>query len=76
MNIEFLSTVAVIARDPPVSRKLYVDALLRERGGLMVAPRRLRTGGRGRAAAQSRGRRGAGDFAVTVAAGMCDVMAR
>ena len=27
MNIEFLSTVAVIAPDPPVSRKLYVDAL-------------------------------------------------
>src|SRR5437588_9459122 len=27
MNIEFLSTVAVIAPDPPVSRKLYVDTL-------------------------------------------------
>jgi hypothetical protein len=27
MNIEFLSTVAVIAPDPPVSRKLYVEAL-------------------------------------------------
>ena len=27
MNIEFLSTVAVIASDPPQSRKLYVDAL-------------------------------------------------
>ena len=27
MKIEFLSTVAVIARDPPASRKLYVDAL-------------------------------------------------
>src|SRR5205085_6631522 len=27
MNIEFLSTVAVIAPDPPASRKLYVDAL-------------------------------------------------
>ncbi len=27
MNIEFLSTVAVIAADPPASRKLYVDAL-------------------------------------------------
>ena len=27
MNIEFLSTVAVIAPDPPRSRKLYVDAL-------------------------------------------------
>ena len=27
MNIEFLSSVAVIAADPPASRKLYVDAL-------------------------------------------------
>ena len=27
MNIEFLSTVAVIAPDPPASRRLYVDAL-------------------------------------------------
>jgi catechol 2,3-dioxygenase-like lactoylglutathione lyase family enzyme len=27
VNIEFLSTVAVIAPDPPASRKLYVDAL-------------------------------------------------
>ena len=27
MNIEFLSTLAVIAPDPPTSRKLYVDAL-------------------------------------------------
>lgn len=27
MNIQFLSTVAVIAPDPPQSRKLYVDAL-------------------------------------------------
>jgi catechol 2,3-dioxygenase-like lactoylglutathione lyase family enzyme len=27
MNIEFLSTVAVVAPDPPASRKLYVDAL-------------------------------------------------
>ena len=27
MNIEFLLTVAVIAPDPPASRKLYVDAL-------------------------------------------------
>jgi catechol 2,3-dioxygenase-like lactoylglutathione lyase family enzyme len=27
VNIEFLSTVAVIAPDPPHSRKLYVDAL-------------------------------------------------
>jgi catechol 2,3-dioxygenase-like lactoylglutathione lyase family enzyme len=27
VNIEFLSTVAVIAPDPPQSRKLYVDAL-------------------------------------------------
>jgi catechol 2,3-dioxygenase-like lactoylglutathione lyase family enzyme len=27
MKIEFLSTVAVIAPDPPVSRELYVDAL-------------------------------------------------
>ena len=27
MNIEFLSSVAVITPDPPVSRKLYVDAL-------------------------------------------------
>lgn len=34
MNIEFLSTVAVIAPDPPASRKLYVDALgLPLRGG-------------------------------------------
>lgn len=27
MKIEFLSSVAVIAPDPPDSRKLYVDAL-------------------------------------------------
>ncbi len=27
MNIEFLSTIAVIAPDPPASRGLYVDAL-------------------------------------------------
>lgn len=27
MNIEFLATVAVIAPDPPASRKLFVDAL-------------------------------------------------
>jgi catechol 2,3-dioxygenase-like lactoylglutathione lyase family enzyme len=27
MKIEFLSTIAVIAPDPPTSRKLYVDAL-------------------------------------------------
>jgi catechol 2,3-dioxygenase-like lactoylglutathione lyase family enzyme len=27
MNIEFLSTMAVIAPDPPSSRRLYVDAL-------------------------------------------------
>ena len=27
MHIEFLSTVAVIAPDPPASRKLYVEAL-------------------------------------------------
>ena len=27
MKIEFLSTVAVIAPDPPASRKLYIDAL-------------------------------------------------
>ena len=27
MNIEFLSTVAVVAPDPPASRKLYVDTL-------------------------------------------------
>jgi catechol 2,3-dioxygenase-like lactoylglutathione lyase family enzyme len=27
MDIEFLSTVAVIAPDPPASRKLYVDTL-------------------------------------------------
>jgi catechol 2,3-dioxygenase-like lactoylglutathione lyase family enzyme len=27
MKIEFLSTIAVIAPDPPASRKLYVDAL-------------------------------------------------
>ena len=27
MKIEFLSTLAVIAPDPPASRKLYVDAL-------------------------------------------------
>jgi catechol 2,3-dioxygenase-like lactoylglutathione lyase family enzyme len=36
MNIEFLSTVAVIAPDPPASRKLYVDALglpLESQGG-------------------------------------------
>jgi catechol 2,3-dioxygenase-like lactoylglutathione lyase family enzyme len=36
MNIEFLSTVAVIAPDPPASRKLYVDTLglpLEDQGG-------------------------------------------
>src|SRR5437764_12512740 len=36
MNIEFLSTVAVIAPDPSASRKLYVDALrlpLESQGG-------------------------------------------
>lgn len=27
MNIEFLSTIAVIAEDPPTSRRLYVDSL-------------------------------------------------
>jgi catechol 2,3-dioxygenase-like lactoylglutathione lyase family enzyme len=27
MNVEFLATVAVIAPDPPASRKLYVEAL-------------------------------------------------
>jgi catechol 2,3-dioxygenase-like lactoylglutathione lyase family enzyme len=27
MNIEFLSTIAVIAADPPASRRLYVDLL-------------------------------------------------
>jgi catechol 2,3-dioxygenase-like lactoylglutathione lyase family enzyme len=27
MNVEFLSTVAVIAPDPPASRELYVEAL-------------------------------------------------
>ena len=27
MNVEFLSSVAVIAADPPASRELYVDAL-------------------------------------------------
>jgi catechol 2,3-dioxygenase-like lactoylglutathione lyase family enzyme len=27
MKIEFLSTLAVIAPDPPISRRLYVDAL-------------------------------------------------
>lgn len=27
MNIEFLSTIAVVAADPPSSRRLYVDAL-------------------------------------------------
>jgi catechol 2,3-dioxygenase-like lactoylglutathione lyase family enzyme len=27
MNIEFLSTIAVITADPPVSRRLYVDTL-------------------------------------------------
>ncbi len=27
MNIAFLSTIAVIAADPPASRRLYVDAL-------------------------------------------------
>jgi catechol 2,3-dioxygenase-like lactoylglutathione lyase family enzyme len=27
VNVEFLATVAVIAPDPPASRKLYVDAL-------------------------------------------------
>ena len=34
MKIEFLSTLAVIAPDPPASRKLYVDAL-----GLPLASR-------------------------------------
>ncbi len=36
MDVEFLSTVAVIAPDPPASRKLYVEALglpLRSQGG-------------------------------------------
>jgi hypothetical protein len=36
VNIEFLSSVAVIAADPPVSRKLYVDVLglpLQSQGG-------------------------------------------
>jgi catechol 2,3-dioxygenase-like lactoylglutathione lyase family enzyme len=33
LNIEFLSTVAVIAPDPPASRKLYVDALGLPLGG-------------------------------------------
>jgi catechol 2,3-dioxygenase-like lactoylglutathione lyase family enzyme len=36
MKIEFLSSVAVIAPDPPASRKLYVDALglpLESQGG-------------------------------------------
>jgi catechol 2,3-dioxygenase-like lactoylglutathione lyase family enzyme len=27
MNIEFLSTIAVVAADPPASRRLYVDTL-------------------------------------------------
>jgi catechol 2,3-dioxygenase-like lactoylglutathione lyase family enzyme len=27
MNIEFLSTIAVVAPDPPASRRLYVDTL-------------------------------------------------
>jgi catechol 2,3-dioxygenase-like lactoylglutathione lyase family enzyme len=27
MNIEFLSTIAVVSADPPLSRRLYVDAL-------------------------------------------------
>ena len=27
MNVEFLSTIAVIAPDPPASRKLYIDVL-------------------------------------------------
>ena len=33
MNIEFLSSVAVIAPDPPASRRLYVDALGLPLGG-------------------------------------------
>jgi hypothetical protein len=33
MKIEFLSTLAVIAPDPPANRKLYVDAL-----GLPLGP--------------------------------------
>jgi catechol 2,3-dioxygenase-like lactoylglutathione lyase family enzyme len=33
MDIEFLSTVAVIACDPPASRKLYVDVLGLPLGG-------------------------------------------
>ncbi len=33
MNLEFLSTVAVIAPDPSASRKLYVDALDLPLGG-------------------------------------------
>jgi catechol 2,3-dioxygenase-like lactoylglutathione lyase family enzyme len=33
VNIEFLSTVAVIAPDPPQSRKLYVDAVGLPLGG-------------------------------------------
>lgn len=33
MNIEFLSTVAVITPDPAASRKLYLDALGLPLGG-------------------------------------------
>jgi catechol 2,3-dioxygenase-like lactoylglutathione lyase family enzyme len=33
MNVEFLSTVAVITPDPPASRKLYLDALGLPLGG-------------------------------------------
>ncbi|HEX3801696.1 MAG TPA: VOC family protein [Solirubrobacteraceae bacterium] len=33
MNIEFLSTVAVITPDPPASRKLYVDTIGLPLGG-------------------------------------------
>jgi catechol 2,3-dioxygenase-like lactoylglutathione lyase family enzyme len=36
MNLEFLATVAVIAPDPPASRKLYVETLglpLESQGG-------------------------------------------
>ena len=46
MNIEFLSTVAVIAPDPPASGKLYVETLGLPLGSFAVGqrgddPRRL-----------------------------------
>jgi hypothetical protein len=37
MNIEFLSTVAVITPDPPVSRKLYLETIGPPHGGTSIS---------------------------------------